>query len=114
MRITQLTVERLAEEIRTRTGRDTVQTISRPGDGRTHYLMAESMTSTYYGARTAAAYLLGILTGLDPAGQIHWIETRPEWITEIDDAFRFGSMNPACVRAFHAGYRYGRTHRPAD
>lgn len=111
MRITQATVERLADEAGRVTGKDVLESISKPGDGTTHYVMAESMTSTYKGARTAAAYLLGVLTGAHPEGQIHYVEHRPEWIAEVDDAFKFGSMPAPAVAAFHAGYQYGRTHR---
>lgn len=111
MRITKETVRRLAEEAERATGKPMIESINTPGDGRVHYVMAESMTSTYYGARTAAAYLLGVLTGAHPEGQIHWVENRPEWITEIDDAFRFGSMAGPAVQAFHAGYAYGRSLR---
>lgn len=112
MRITQATVERLAGEAERITGRTVLESISRPGDGTTRYVMAESMVSTYKGARTAAAYLLGVLTGAHPEGQIHYVEHgRPDWVAEVDDAFKFGSMPAPAVAAFHAGYQYGRTHR---
>ena len=111
MRITKTHVQRLAAEIEERTGTNPVGTISSPGDGRTHYMMQESMTSTYYGARAAAAYLLGILTGIDPDGPVHWTETMPEWVRDIDTEFTFGEIGKASVEAYAAGRAYGRTHR---
>lgn len=107
MRITQATVERLAAEIKQQAGRAPVESVSHPGDGRTHYVMAESATSTYYGARQAAAYLLGVLAGLDPAGVWHHVNHRPEWVTAIDAAYQFDAIPAAQLAAHSAGIRYG-------
>lgn len=111
MRITQTIVERLAAEAERRTGRKVLEGISRPGDGRTRYVMSESMISTYSGARNATAYLLGILAGSDPDGSVHWVENRPGWITEIDSEFRFGQTGRTALAAHQAGTAYGKTLR---
>jgi hypothetical protein len=108
MRITQSVVRELAGEAAKVTGRPVLEGIISPGDGRTHYIMTESAVSTYYGARAATAYLLGILCGSDPAGPAHWIAARPGRITEIDTAYRFGSISGPCLRAFDDGCRRGR------
>jgi hypothetical protein len=111
MRITQSTVERLAAEITRVSGYAPVESISHPGDGRTHYVMAESRTSTYYGARQAAAYLLGMLAGFDPAGKVRHIETRPQWVADIDDEYEFGNIPAKQLAARWAGTHYGETLR---
>jgi hypothetical protein len=107
MRITQSTVEKLNDEIERLTGTAPVESISRPGDGRTHYVMTESFTSTYYGARTATAYLLGILDGLDPEGSVHHVDARPQWIADIDNAYRFDGVPGRQRAARTAGVRRG-------
>jgi hypothetical protein len=111
MRITQTTVERLAREVEGLTGFAPVQGINHPGDGRTHYVMAESMTSTYYGARQATAYLLGMLHGLDPAGKVRHIETRPQWVADIDNEYEFGNIPAKQLAARQAGTAYGEKLR---
>src|ERR1041385_8793037 len=111
MRITRSTVDRLAAEAERVTGRPMIEGINPPGDGRTHYVMAESMTSTYYGASAAAAYMLGVLAGADPDGPVNWVEHRPGWVAEIDSEFRFGEIPAATLRAYQAGTEYGRSHR---
>jgi hypothetical protein len=112
MRITQGHAEKLAAEIQRRTGTRPIQDICKPGDGRTHYVMSESMTSTYYGARVAVAYLLGMLSGLDPEGPVHWVDVRPDWIRVIDSEYQYGQIGRAALAAHTAGTEYGKTHRP--
>lgn len=112
VRITQAVVQRLADDIEQRAGLVTLQGINRNGNSRgTAYCMAESSIAVYYGARQAAAYLLGVLAGSDPDGCVHWITHQPEWIAEVDHAFLFGQVSPACARAYNDGNEYGRTHR---
>jgi hypothetical protein len=111
MRITQTTVELLNREIGRLAGIAPVETISRPGDGRTHYVMTESMTSTYYGARQATAYLLGVLAGLDPDGPARHADSRPAWIDTIETAFVLGCIPARQVAANQAGRAYGETLR---
>lgn len=114
MRITQATVERLAAEATARSGRIILEGINSPGDGSTRYCMSESSISVYKTARVAAAYLLGVLSGLHPAGHVKWIEDRPEWVAKIDAEFEYGQIGAAALAAHTAGTEYGRTHRPAD
>lgn len=114
MRITQAIVQRLADEAKARSGRIILESINNNGNSRgTAYYMAESSISVYYGARQAAAYLLGVLSGLDPDGPVHWVDTRPEWIASIDGEFEYGRIGAAALAAHTAGTEYGRTHRPA-
>jgi hypothetical protein len=112
MRITKDTVRGLAAEAERITGRTVLEAINSPGDGRVHYVMTESMTSTYYGARAAAAYLLGVLAGANPDGPVNWIEHRPGWVATVDHEFRFDAIPAAIVRAYQAGHAYGTAHRP--
>jgi hypothetical protein len=89
MRITKTIVRKLAAEAERITGRPMIESINSPGDGRTHYVMAESHVSTYYGARAAAAYLLGVLAGADPDGPVNWTARRPGWVATVDHEFKF-------------------------
>lgn len=102
MRITQSTVEALAAEA-SEAGVNTIESINHPGDGRTHYVMAESMTSTYYGARQAAAYICGVL---DARGVVssQILQVRREVGGPL------GKQAPADVAtAYMAGKAYART-----
>jgi hypothetical protein len=114
MRITRETVRKLSDEAERVTGRTMLESINTPGDGTVHYVMAESMISTYRGTRAAAAYLLGVLAGADPDGQVHYVDTRAAWLTEIDDEFKFGAHTAVHVRAHTAGYAYGRRFRDQE
>ena len=111
MRITQTTVERLAREVERIAGRAPVGSINRPGDGQTHYVMSESMTSTYCGARQATAYLLGMLAGLDPDGPVHHVDSRPQWVADIDREYQFGNIPAKQLAAHTAGKQYGEKLR---
>jgi hypothetical protein len=113
VRITRSTIDQLAAEAERVTGKPMIESINRPGDGRTHYVMAESMTSTYYGARQAAAYLLGVLAGANPDGPVNWIEHRPGWVADIDHEFRYNEIPGATMRAYQAGRAYGQQARAA-
>jgi hypothetical protein len=108
MRITMAVVRELAAEAEKVTGKEILNGINSPGDGQTRYVMTESMISVYKGSRAAAAYLLGILRGSDPEGPVHWIETRPARIAEIDAAYRFDQISGPCLKAFDDGARRGR------
>jgi hypothetical protein len=107
MRITQKTVGHLAAEVERLSGRAPVTVISRPGDGRTRYVMSESLTSVYCGARQACAYLLGILAGLDPDGPVHHVDARQQWVADVDAAYAYGRIPVAERTARANGRRYG-------
>jgi hypothetical protein len=110
VKITKSTVERLAAEVERRTGNRPVESIGQPGDGRTHYIMSESATGvTYYGARAAAAYLLGILRGAGPDGSVHHVDTA--WVQQIDDALTFAPVPSR--QAFFTGTERGYALRKA-
>ena len=111
MRITRGTVDQLAAEAERITGRTMIESIIHTGSG-TKYVMAESMISTYKGARAAAAYLLGVLSGADPAGPVNWVEHRPGWVAQIDAEFRLDEIGKDSLRAYKAGREYGRQLRP--
>lgn len=111
MRITKTLVEELGREAAERSGRIVLEGINSPGDGATRYCMSESSVSVYKTARVAAAYLLGVLAGLDPDGLVHWTANRPPWIEAIDDEYKFGQIGPKALAAYRAGTEYGRTHR---
>jgi hypothetical protein len=106
MRITQSTVEALAAEAE-KAGVRTVESINHPGDGRTHYVMAESMTSTYYGARQAAAYILGVLH------RVQLPVDRSELSVRITREIKAGQVGGRQGKAYDDGYWYaGRGRAP--